>query len=87
MEQKEHSLEMRGMPRRDLEEYFLSLGGKQEIHGNYWGPNWKVKLSEERTCTLGAIQVSATRVTFWVSEEDWPDMLKALRFRFLSAGG
>ncbi|MDP4160117.1 MAG: hypothetical protein Q8911_10215 [Bacillota bacterium] len=87
MNQKEHSLEMRGMPRRDLEEYFLSLKGKQVEPGNYRGPNWEVMLSEERTCTIGSLQIPATLVTFRVNEEDWAEMLKAFRLRFLSAGG
>ncbi|OLN30326.1 hypothetical protein [Desulfosporosinus metallidurans] len=83
----EHSLEMRGMPHRDLEDYFLALGGKQVGHGNYCGPNWEVRLSDEWTCTLGSIRIPATLVTFRVKEEDWPEMLRAFRFRFLSAGG
>lgn len=84
---QEHSLEMRGIPHRDLEEYFLLIGGKQVELGNYLGPNWEVRLSDEWTCNLGSLHIPATQVTFWVSEEDWPEMLKAFRLRFLSAGG
>jgi hypothetical protein len=84
---KEHSLEMRGMPHRDLEEYFLAIGGKRVGLQVYLGPNWEVRLSDEWTCTLGSIQVPATQVTFWVDEEDWTKLVKAFRFRFLSAGG
>ena len=87
MDQIEHSLEMRGMPHRELEEYFLALGGKQDEHGNYCGPDWKVRLSDEWACTLGSIRIPATLVTFRVNEEDWSEMLKAFRLRFLSAGG
>lgn len=87
MAAKEYSLEMRGMPHRDLEEYFLSIGGKQVGQGLYWGPNWEVELSDAWICTLGSIQVPATQVTFRVDEENWPEILKAFRFRFLSAGG
>lgn len=87
MAKQEHSLEMRGMPHRDLEEYFLSIGGKQVGQGTYLTANWEVDLSDEWTCTMGSIQVSATRVTFRVHDEDWPEILKAFRFRFLSAGG
>ena len=87
MTTKEHSLEMRGMPHRDLEEYFLAIGGKQVGAGRYLGPNWEVRLSEEWTCTLGSLQIPATQVTFCIKEEDWPEMLKAFRLRFLSAGG
>jgi len=83
----EHSLEMRGMPHRELEEYFLTIGGKQIGQGTYLGPNWQVELSDEWTCTLGSLQVTATQVRFRVNEEDWSEMLKAFRFRFLSAGG
>ena len=82
-----YSLEMRGMPHRELEGYFLELGGKQVGPGLYLGPNWEVELSDEWTCTLGSIQITATLVTFRVDEEDWPEMVKAFRFRFLSAGG
>jgi len=83
---KEYSLEMRGMPHRDLEEYFLSIGGKWN-EGTYFGPNWEVNLSDSRSCTLGSIQIPATQVTFRVDEEDWPEFVRAFRFRFLSAGG
>ncbi|TGE31572.1 hypothetical protein [Desulfosporosinus sp. Sb-LF] len=84
---EEHSLEMRGMPHRDLEEYFLSIGGKCLEKGTYRGPHWEVELSDEWTCTLGSIHVPATLVTFRVNEEDWPQMVNAFRLRFLSAGG
>ena len=83
----EHSLEMRGMPHKDLEEYFLVIGGRQVKPGCYLGPNWEVKLSEAWTCSLGSIQVPATQVTFRVDEQDWLEIVKAFRFRFLSAGG
>ena len=84
---KEHSLEMRGMPHSDLEDYFLGIGGKQIGQGLYLGPNWEVRLSAEWTCTLGSIKIPATQVTFRVDEEDWLEIVKAFRFRFLSAGG
>jgi len=84
---KEYSLEMRGMPHRDLEEYFLSSGGKWNGKKTYSGLNWEVDLSDSWSCTLGSIQIPATRVTFRVDEEDWPEVLKAFRLRFLSAGG
>jgi len=84
---KTYSLEMRGMPHRDLIEYFLSIGGKQVRQGTYLGPNWEVELSDEWTCTLVSIQVTATQVKFRVKEEDWPEIVKAFRLRFLSAGG
>ena len=82
-----NSLEMRGMPHRDLEEYFLAIGGKNVEQGIYLGPNWKVELSDEWTCTLRLIQIPATLVTFEVDEEDWPKLYNAFRLRFLSAGG
>ncbi|ODA42239.1 hypothetical protein [Desulfosporosinus sp. BG] len=83
----EHSLEMRGMPHRDLEEYFLAIGGKYVGQGTYLGPNWEVKLSDEWTCRLRLIQIPATLVTFRVNEEDWQQIYNAFRLRFLSAGG
>lgn len=84
---KEYSLEMRGMPHSDLEEYFLSIGGKWNGERTYFGPNWEVDLSDTWSCTLGSIRVSATQVTFRVEEKDWPEVVKAFRLRFLSAGG
>lgn len=83
----EHTLEMRGMPRRELENYFLGLGGKQDDGGVYRGPNWEVILSDERPCVLGVISIPATHVTFRVEENDWPKIVSAFRLRFLSAGG
>lgn len=84
---KEHSLEMRGMPRRELEEYFRSIGGKWDGKRTYYGPNWEVELSESWSCTLGTIQIPATQVIFRVKEEDMEEIVWAFRFRFLSAGG
>ncbi|AET65918.1 protein of unknown function (DUF1952) [Desulfosporosinus orientis DSM 765] len=84
---KEYSLEMRGMPHRALEEYFLSIGGKRDGDGMYFGPNWQVDLSDTWACPLGSIQIPATRVTFRVEEKDWPEIVRAFRLRFLSAGG
>lgn len=87
MGSKEYSLEMRGMPHRDLEEYFLSIGGRSDGKGTYIGPNWEVYLSDTWFCTLGSIQIPATRVTFRLDEEDWTEIIRAFRLRFLSAGG
>lgn len=84
---KTYFLEMRGMPRRDLQDYFLSIGGKQAGKGLYIGPNWEVELSDEWLCTLGSIQIPATKVTFRADEEEWTEILQAFRLRFLSAGG
>ena len=84
---KTYSLEMRGMPQRDLQDYFLSIGVKQVGKGLYLGPNWEVELSDEWLCTLGSIQIPATQVTFRADEEEWTEIVQAFRLRFLSAGG
>ena len=84
---KEHILEMRGMPRRDLEEYFISIGGKQVGRGTYEFPNWNVELADEHYLTIGSLQIPATIVTFRVNEEDWSKIVDAFHLRFLSAGG
>ena len=78
---------MRGMPHRDLKEYFCRIGGKEVVQGIYLGPNWEVELSDESTCRVGSLQITATLVTFRVDEKDWPEIVKAFRLRFLSAGG
>lgn len=82
-----HDLDMRGMPRRDLVEYFIGLGGKQVGGRTYVFSNWEVELSEESTYTHGPIKIPATLVSFRVEEEDWPKIHKAFQLRFLSAGG
>lgn len=84
---KEYCLEMRGMPRRDLEDYFRSIGCKQIGSETYKGPNWEVDLSDEGLCVLGAIQIPSTKVAFRADERDWAEIVKAFRLRFLSAGG
>ncbi|MBC2728760.1 hypothetical protein [Desulfosporosinus sp.] len=84
---KEYSLEMRGMPRRDLEEYFLSIGGELKGKGRFLGPNWEVNLSDTWYCSLGKIQIPATQLTFRVNEEDGDKFVWAFRLKFLSAGG
>jgi len=84
---KEHSLEMRGMPHRDLEEYFFSIGGKHVGQGTYMFTDWNVDLGDEYYVTLGSLRIPTTKVTFRVDEERWPKIVNAFRLRFLSAGG
>lgn len=84
---QEHSLEMRGMPHRELEEYFHSIGGKQVGKGMYEFSKWNVELGDEYFLKIGSLHIPTTKVTFRVEEEHWPKIVKAFNLRFLSAGG
>lgn len=81
------TLEMRGLKRQLLLDYFLSLGGKLIASEHIQGPDWEIQLSSEQAVNLGPITLPVVHVTFEADKEVVLKMVQAFRFRFLSAGG
>lgn len=87
MELIEKELEMRGMKRTDIVNYFISLGGKIISDENFIGQDWEVEISKEKTITLGSLKIPATIVILRCRKDLIDNMMVAFRLRFLSAGG
>jgi len=83
----EKELEMRGMRRIEIVNYFISLGGKSISPENFIGNGWEVAISKEKIIALGSLMIPATIVIFRCREELIDGIMVAFRLRFLSAGG
>ncbi len=83
----ENILEMRGMKRIEIVNYFISIDGKDMGSEKYAGQGWQVEIAEEKLVTLGSLKIPATILTLSCREDLLEQMLYAFRLRFLSAGG
>lgn len=87
MEFIEETLEMRGMKRIEIINYFLGIGGKAMNEENFIGNGWEVQVDQEKLVSIGSLKIPATIVTFRCEKDLIEHMLSAFRLRFLSAGG
>lgn len=87
MELIEKKLEMRGMKRVEIVNYFIRLGCKVISDESFIGLGWEVEISKEKTITLGSLKIPATILVFRCKEDLLDGMMVAFRLRFLSAGG
>lgn len=87
MTRPEEILEMRGMRRKEIINYFILLGGKHEADGKFTGPDWEVGIGEERLVALGSLEIPSTTVIFRCREDLLEKMVSAFRLKFLTAGG
>lgn len=83
----EKQLEMRGMKRIEIVNYFISIGGKVIGGENFIGQGWEVEITQEKTIILGSLKIPATNVILRCRTDLIEQMLVAFRLRFLSAGG
>jgi hypothetical protein len=83
----EKFLEMRGMRRQELVDYFISIGGESKDSVIFKGEDWSVEIKPETRVTFGAISIPATILVFHSSEETLEKLIYKFRLRFLSAGG
>lgn len=81
------TLEMRGMPREELIKYFIAMGGKSIGNGIFVDLNWEVHVHSQISCTLGALAIPSTQVSFCIEEEYYTEMISKFRLNFLCAGG
>lgn len=87
MEFVEKNLEMRGMKRIELVNYFISIGGKAVGNENLIGQGWEVEITQEKTITLGSLKIPATIIILRCRKDLLEQIIFAFRLRFLSAGG
>lgn len=87
MEFIKKNLEMRGMKRIEIVNYFVSIGGETISHENFIGIGWEVDISQEKTIQLGSLRIPATIVILRCREDLVDEMIFAFRLKFLSAGG
>lgn len=81
------TLEMGGIFRKYLVEYFLAIGGKTEDQEMYAGDYWNVQIGPEVWRSLGSIHLNHVSVTINVEEDKFDEFLAKFRLRFLQAGG
>jgi hypothetical protein len=87
MEFVEKSLEMRGMKRIEIVNYFISIGGEVISDEKFIGQGWQAEIAKEKLITLGALKITSTIVILRCEKEIVDQLLDAFRLRFLSAGG
>ncbi|MFT5874819.1 MAG: hypothetical protein ACI8WT_003797 [Clostridium sp.] len=87
MEFVEKNLEMRGMKRIELVNYFISIGGKAVGKENIIGQGWEVEITQEKIITLGSLKIPATIIILRCRKDLIEQIIYAFRLRFLSAGG
>lgn len=87
MEVLEKIMEMRGMHRSEITNYFLSINGEDNGFGKFTGEGWEVEVGEEKSIAICSLILSATIVSFRCRKDLLEPMLSAFRMRFLSAGG
>jgi hypothetical protein len=87
MEFAEKNLEMRGMKRVEIVNYFISIGGEAMEVEKFIGQGWEVKIMQEELVTLGSLKIPATIVNLRCRKDLIEQMLVDFRLRFLSAGG
>jgi hypothetical protein len=83
----EKNLEMRGMKRIEIVNYFISIGGKVMSAEKLLGQGWQVEIAKEKLVTLGSLKIPATIVILRCRKDMSEQLLAAFRLRFLSAGG
>jgi hypothetical protein len=83
----EKILEMRGMQRSEIVNYFISINGKNIGDGKFISEVWEVEIGEEIVITLGALKIPSTTVIFRCKKEISETMVLAFRLKFLTAGG
>ena len=87
MEVLEKTLEMRGMQRREIVSYFISVNEKNIVGGKFFGEGWEVYINEEVIIELGALRIPSTTVIFHGKKEGLDKVILEFRLKFLTAGG
>lgn len=83
----EEVLEMCGMLRSKIVQYFADIGGEDLGSGRFRGVNWVVIIGKENMVALGALKIPEAIVTFRCSKDMMKKMIYSFRLRFLTAGG
>lgn len=84
---EEKLLEMRGMRRQEIIDYFSRLPELECHMSIFRAVDWTVEVGEEVLVTLGKIKIPSTTVKFTGRKDSLEQAIYRLRLRFLSAGG
>jgi hypothetical protein len=87
LEYVKKTLEMRGMKRIEIVNYFISIGGKAVDGEKFTSQGWQAEISNEKLVVLGSLKIPATIVILRCRKEISEQMLTAFRLKFLTAGG
>jgi hypothetical protein len=83
----EKTLEMRGIRRSEIVDYFKSINGEEVSDGKFIVRESKVEVSEESFAQLGSFKLPATKVKFRGKKEFIEPLISAFSLKFLRAGG
>jgi len=83
----EKELEMRGMKRREIVNYFSTLTGKVIGDDLFVGKGWEVYISQEKLLAIGSLNIPSTIVKFRCTKGIMDKMIGDFRLKFLTAGG
>ena len=83
----EKALEIHGVFRDEIINYFIDIGGEAIEEGRFAGEAWEAEVGNEEVVKLSSIKIPSTMVTFRGEVELLDKMLKAFRLKFLKAGG
>lgn len=83
----EKVMEMRGIRRQEIVDYFIEIGGDDEGQGSFTGHGWQVEVGQENMVRLGSLEIPSTVVRLQCEEELFENMVYEFRLRFLKAGG
>jgi hypothetical protein len=84
---EEKLLEMRGMRRQEIMDYFMSLRLMEYNSSIFIGEHWTVQVKEEMFVSLGSLTIPSTTVKFTGEKDYLDEAIYSFRLRFLTAGG
>lgn len=83
----EKALEMRGIRRAEIIDYFKSMHGEEVSDGKFIVRESNVEVSEESFIHIGSFKLSAIKVKFRGRMELIEPLILAFSLNFLRAGG
>lgn len=83
----EHKLDIRGITRVNILEYFNQVDGAYQKDNLIYGDNWEIEIGQEQQYRIGALKLPLVELTFRMEEEDYQSMLKNFISRFSCMGG
>ena len=76
-----------GIPRRKLEEYFISISKYSMNENKFIGNGWEIEITGENISKFGSLNLPKTSILFRANSEKLPELISDFRSKFLSAGG
>jgi hypothetical protein len=83
----EKTLEMRGIRRAEIIDYFISIDGEEVSDEKFIVREAEVEVSKECYVSIGSFKLPATKVTFRGNRDLIERLILAFNLKFLRAGG